>query len=95
MLVLDLHSWKHRVEEVLNVLERLLLVDQRQHLIELVKVGSDEVQLFPAVEAAHLGSSLVDGFGRVDICYLLPDESLGSGLGNKGCALLSGVLGDI
>jgi len=59
MFILNFHSGKESIE-VLNVFEDRLLVNLREHLVKLVKVRSDEIQLLPAVETSHLSSSLIN-----------------------------------
>ena len=41
------------MEKGLNLLEGLLLINERKGVVVLVKIGSDKIKLFPTVEAAH------------------------------------------
>ncbi len=83
------------MEEVLNYLECLLLIDEREDLVELLEVRSNEVKLLVAVEPTHLGSTLINRLSGVNVSYLSPHSCLSLGRWNKSETGLPCVLSNV
>jgi hypothetical protein len=54
VLILNLHSWKHVVEESIQVLVDVVVVHALELIVKLLKVWGAKLNLVPGVETLHL-----------------------------------------
>jgi len=62
VLVLDLVSWEHTVEESFHILVSDFFIQINENIVEFVDILFGEIAVILNPEARHHGSSGVEGF---------------------------------